>query len=95
MFFLPNTSFKYIFNVKILLLVTLKSDQDPDRIRICIGLAPWIRIPIEIKSWIRIRIEANAEPQHWCRYGDRNNNMGATTQDTGRQVLYSATTGHR
>jgi hypothetical protein len=35
------------------------------RIRIRIGLAPWIRILIEIRSWIRIRIpiEINADPQ--------------------------------
>ncbi len=34
------------------------------RIRICFGLAPWIRIRIEEKSWIRIRIETTADPQH-------------------------------
>jgi hypothetical protein len=36
------------------------------RIRIRIGLAPWIRIRnrIEVNSWIRIRIENNADPQH-------------------------------
>jgi hypothetical protein len=37
------------------------------RIRIRIGLAPWIRIRIEVKIWIRIwiRIKTNADPQHW------------------------------
>jgi hypothetical protein len=29
-FFLPNTYFKYIFHVTILLFATIKSDQDPD-----------------------------------------------------------------
>ncbi len=46
------------------------------RIRIRIGLAPWIRI--EIKSRIRIRIETNADPQH-CAFG-------TSTRDT---YLYS------
>jgi hypothetical protein len=61
--FLPITYFKYVFHVKIQLFMSLQ----PDRIRIRIGLAPWIRIRIEIKSWIRnrVRIEANANPQHW------------------------------
>ncbi len=46
--------FKYIFHVKIMLFVTLKSYQDPDS---------WIlliRICIENKL-----TEKNADPQHW------------------------------
>ncbi len=34
------------------------------RIRIRVGLAPWIRIRILDKSWIRIRIKTYADPQH-------------------------------
>jgi hypothetical protein len=50
------------FHDKINLLVTASLT----RIRIRIGLAPWIRIliRIEVKSWIRIRIETNADPKH-------------------------------
>jgi hypothetical protein len=55
------------------LLVTLKSDQDPDPDPHC--FASWVPIRIEIKSWIRIKIkswiwipiETNADPQD-CTY---------------------------
>jgi hypothetical protein len=44
------TYIMYSFQVKNKLLVTAKSDQDPD----FHYLDPWIRIRIEVKSWIRI-----------------------------------------
>jgi hypothetical protein len=46
------------FNLKIQLLVTEKSGQDPDPLGS--ALVVW-RIRIEIKSWIRIRVEASAD----------------------------------
>jgi hypothetical protein len=62
---------KVYFYVKIQLILTAKSDQDPDPhgpawIRMdphWFG-APWIRIRIEVERWIRIRIVANADPKY-------------------------------
>jgi|LakMenEpi03Aug12_release.lakeMendotaPanAssembly.Ray.scaffolds.fasta_scaffold357169_2 hypothetical protein len=44
------TYIMYSFQVKNKLLVTAKSDQDPD----LHCLDPWIRIRIEVKIWVQI-----------------------------------------
>jgi hypothetical protein len=67
MFYDLLTYIKYIFHVKIQLLLFSDCKVLPgsESAWIRIVSAMWIGIRIEVKSWIRICIETNADPQRW------------------------------
>ncbi len=63
--FLP--CFKYIFHVKIQLVVTFNSDQDPDANGSALVWLPGSESALRLIAGVRIliRIETNADTQHW------------------------------